>query len=158
MLEVGAGSGVFSVEVARRIPHGCLEIFDLQTEMLEKARQRIEAVPLSCQVAYTQGNASHLPFLDAVFDVASLVTVLGEVAEPRKCLQGLHRVLRPGGLLSITEHLPDTDFSTFSRIRSVVEAEGFSFTERFGWPWCYTANFRRPEYQSKSKIQGSLSR
>ncbi len=145
VLEVGAGSGVFSVEVARRIPRGLIEILDLQPEMLEKVQRKIEAASsLSHVVAYTQGDASNLPFSDVTFDVAFLVTVFGEVAEPRKCLQGLYRVIRPGGLLSITEHLPDTDFSTFSRIRSVVEGEGFVFTERFGRPWCYTANFRRP--------------
>ncbi len=144
VLEVGAGSGVFSVEVARRIPRGHVQILDLQPEMLEKVQRKIEAASLPPVVAYTQGDAGNLPFPNATFDVAFLVTVFGEVAEPRRCLQGLYRVIRPGGLLSITEHLPDTDFSTFPRIRSFVEGEGFVFTERFGWPWCYTANFRRP--------------
>ena len=32
VLEIGPGSGYFSVEVARRIPHGHLELFDLQKE------------------------------------------------------------------------------------------------------------------------------
>jgi ubiquinone/menaquinone biosynthesis C-methylase UbiE len=145
VLEVGCGSGVFSVEVARRVPQGHLELFDLQVEMLEKARRKIEAAHLEGVVGYTQGDARALPFPEASFDVAFLVAVLGEVPEPEPCLAGLHRILRPGGLLSITEHLPDPDFSRLPRLRSLVEGEGFAFSEQFGRPWSYTANFVRPE-------------
>jgi ubiquinone/menaquinone biosynthesis C-methylase UbiE len=142
VLEVGAGSGVFSVEVARRLPRGHLELFDLQAEMLAKARRKLEAAGLQAVVGYTEGDARKLPFSDHAFDVAFLVAVLGEVPEPRPCLKELHRVLRPAGLLSITEHLPDPDFSRLSRLRALVEREGFALVERFGPPWSYTANFR----------------
>jgi ubiquinone/menaquinone biosynthesis C-methylase UbiE len=145
VLEIGVGPGVFSVEIARRIPDGHLELFDLQVEMLEMAREKIEAAGLSGVVGYTQGDAQELGFPPATFDVAFLVAVLGEVPEPRRCLEATRRVLRSGGLLSITEHLPDPDFSRFSRLRSLVEQEGFVFVERFGRPWSYTANFSRPE-------------
>jgi ubiquinone/menaquinone biosynthesis C-methylase UbiE len=144
VLEVGCGSGMFSVEVARRVPQGHLELFDLQPEMLDRARRKIEAAGLERVVGYTQGDARKLALPTAQFDVAFLVAVFGEVPEPRKCLTALRRVLRPGGLLSITEHLPDPDFSRFSRLRALVETEGFEYFERFGPPWSYTANFRRP--------------
>jgi len=145
VLEVGCGPGLFSVEVARRLPDGHLELFDLQREMLDKTRSKIEAAGLAKIVGYTQGDARELALPAAGFDVAFLVAVLGEVPEPEKCLRALRRVLRPGGLLSITEHLPDPDFSRFSRLRALVEGEGFDFIERFGRPWSYTANFERPE-------------
>ena len=144
VLEVGCGSGVFSVEVARRLPRGHLELFDLQRQMLERARQKVEAAGLGRVVGYTRGDARQLKLAATGFDVAFLVAVLGEIPEPSKCLKALHRVIRPGGLLSITEHLPDPDFSRFSRLRVLVGQEGFEFCERFGPPWSYTANFRRP--------------
>ena len=142
VLEVGCGSGVYSVEVARRVPAGHLELFDLQPEMLERARRKIDAAGLADVVGYTQGDARELRFPPGSFDVAFLVAVLGEVPEPRECLRALRRVLRPGGLLSITEHLPDPDFSRLSTLRALVEGEGFDFEEHFGPPWSYTANFR----------------
>jgi ubiquinone/menaquinone biosynthesis C-methylase UbiE len=144
VLEVGCGSGVFSVEVARRLPRGHLELFDLQQEMLDKARQKIEAAGLAALVGCTQGDARKLELPTTGFDVAFLVAVLGEIAEPRECLRALHRVIRPGGLLSITEHLPDPDFSRFPRLRELVGRQGFEFSEPFGPPWSYTATFRRP--------------
>lgn len=141
VLEVGAGSGVFSVELAGRLPQGHLELFDLQGEMLAKAQRKIEAAGFQEVVGYTEGDARKLPFPADSFDVALLVAVLGEVPTPQMCLKELHRVLRPGGLLSVTEHLPDPDFSRFSRLRALVEDEDFEFVERFGRPWSYTANF-----------------
>lgn len=150
VLEVGAGSGVFSVEVARRVPDGHLELFDLQPEMLAKCRGKLEQAGLAGVVGYTQGDAEALPFPAASFDVAFLVAVLGEIPDPRRCLAGLRRILRPGGLLSITEHLPDPDFARFSSVRRLVEQEGFAFDERFGTPWAFTANFRVPEAAGES--------
>src|SRR5687767_580184 len=59
VLEVGAGSGFYSVAVARRISEGRLELLDLQPEMLKKARQKLEAQGLS-NVGYTTANAGSL--------------------------------------------------------------------------------------------------
>ena len=61
VLEVGAGSGFYSVEVARRISEGHLELLDLQPEMLKKAQRKLEAKGLS-NVGYTLADAGKLPF------------------------------------------------------------------------------------------------
>ncbi len=78
VLEVGPGSGYFSVEVARRVPRGHLELLDIQPEMLAKARRHLKAAGLR-NVGLTEGNATALPFPDSDFDIAFLVAVLGEV-------------------------------------------------------------------------------
>ena len=41
VLEVGPGPGLFSIDVARAIPEGRLELVDIQIEMLRKARGRL---------------------------------------------------------------------------------------------------------------------
>jgi len=141
---VGPGSGYFSVEIARRVPDGHLELFDLQPEMLAKARRHLEAAGLG-NVGYTQGDATALPFPDSDFDVAFLVAVLGEVPDEAACLQSLYRVLRPGGVVVFHEHLPDPDFSPLPKLREAVEARGFVFRGSWGRRWNYTASFQKPE-------------
>lgn len=143
VLEIGPGSGYFSVEVARRIPQGHLELFDLQAEMLEKARRKIEMAGLH-NVGFTRGDATNLPFDDGEFDVVFLVAVLGEVSDPAACLQGIYKALRPSGLLSITEQPGDPDFLSLSVVRSLAEQQGFEFVEGYGRKKNYTANFRKP--------------
>jgi ubiquinone/menaquinone biosynthesis C-methylase UbiE len=108
--------------------------------MLEKARRKLEAEGL-LNVGYTLADAGKLPLSADSFDVLYLVTVLGEIADRRAFLREARRVLKPGGTLSISEHLPDPDFTPFARVKSLVEEEGFEFLERHGVRWSYTANF-----------------
>ncbi len=145
VLEVGCGPGYFSVAVARRVPQGRLELFDVQREMLEKARRKLDRADVSC-AGYTQGDARALPFADGSFDVAFLVTVLGEVPDPAACLRGLYRLLRPGGWLSITEQPGDPDHQPLPVVRALAGQQGFTFVETYRRRGrYYTANFIRPE-------------
>ena len=43
VLEVGCGPGYFSVEVARRLPRGHLQLVDVQHEMLQRARTKLSS-------------------------------------------------------------------------------------------------------------------
>lgn len=143
ILEVGPGSGYFSVELARRAPRGRLELFDLQPQMLAKARRKLESGGFA-NVGYSSGDATNgLPFPDADFDLAVLVSVLGEIPDTHACLASLHRVLRPGAIAAFHEHLPDPDFIKIERLRPMVEREGFVFERRWGPWWNYTVTFRR---------------
>src|ERR1700744_3480115 len=89
VLELGPGPGFFSVEIARRLTDGRLHLFDIQPEMLEKARQKLERAGLT-DVGFTAGEASDgLPFPDNTFDVAFLAAVIGEVPDKEACLRSL---------------------------------------------------------------------
>ena len=143
VLEVGPGPGLFSAEIAGRLPAGRLELFDLQPEMLAKARRKLDRAGHG-NVGFHAGDASQgLPFPDASFDVAFLAAVLGEVADKRACARSLFRVLRPGGLLAVQEFFPDPDRLRVQEIRALAEPEGFRFLDAQGRPWKYTVRFRR---------------
>ena len=55
VLELGPGPGFFSVEIARRLTDGRLELFDIQPEMLEMARRQLERAGLS-DIGFTAGR------------------------------------------------------------------------------------------------------
>jgi ubiquinone/menaquinone biosynthesis C-methylase UbiE len=77
-------------------------------------------------------------------DVALLVTVLGEIPDKAAALREIHRCLRPGGVLSITEVLPDPHYQRLSRVRALVADAGFRETQLFsGWV-SYTVNLSKP--------------
>jgi uncharacterized protein len=141
VLEIGPGSGVYSLEVARRIPAGRLELFDIQPEMLARCRAKCAAAGLT-NVGFTTGDGASLPFPDASFDLVYMVTVFGEVHDQDACLRSIRRVLKPAGVLSISEHMPDPDFTPFDALRRQAGARGFRLEARFGSRWAYTANFR----------------
>lgn len=139
VLEVGAGSGYYTLAIGRHARP--LTVADLQPEMIGKARQRLEMARVSA--SYVAASATHLPFRDGAFDRIVLVTVFGEIADQPSFLREARRTLRAGGLLSISEHLPDPDFTSRRRLIARLSAEGFFLARTFGPPWAYTANFRR---------------
>ncbi len=125
VLELGPGSGFFSREVAGRLPGGRLELFDIQPEMLAKARRKLDDIGHT-NVGFHSGDAgAGLPFPDDVFDVAYLVSVIGEVPDKAACLRSLARVLKPGGLLVFMEGFPDPDRLSADELRELAEPAGF---------------------------------
>ena len=69
--------------------------------------------------------------------------ILGEIADRSAFLAEARRVLKPGGVLSVSEHLPDPDFTPCAKVRSLVVRAGFEFVGRDGAWWSYTANFMK---------------
>lgn len=143
VLEVGAGSGFYSVEVARRTAKGHLQLLDVQTEMLQKARAKLREEG-SLNIGFTVANGDRLPFKQNGFDVIFLVAVLGEIKNREAFLSEAHRALKPHGVLSISEHFPDPDFLRFAKVKLLLENEGFELVAHYGVNWSYTANFRKP--------------
>lgn len=140
VLEVGPGSGYFSVDVAKKIPHGMLHLIDVQPEMLVKtARRLLQAGVLNFDVHKTDGIA--LPLEDNSMDAIFLVTVFGEIESQQQFLQEAARVLRPKGILSITEHHPDPDFESQQWVTKKAVQAGFTLAQVFGWRFAYTLNF-----------------
>jgi ubiquinone/menaquinone biosynthesis C-methylase UbiE len=143
VLELGPGPGFFSLAVARHLPRGRLYLMDLQREMLNKARRRLQRSGLN-NASFVQADAAALPLANDVLDVAFLVAVLGEVSDPRACLASLAPCLRPGGILSITELAGDPDALTESQAEALARAAGLQPIERFPNRGGFTANFRKP--------------
>lgn len=75
------------------------------------------------------------------FDVAFLVTVLGEVRRKSGALRELHDALREGGILSVTEVLPDPHYLRLARVRRLAHDADFREQRLFAGPLSYTVNF-----------------
>jgi len=93
LLDVGGGTGNYAqVFQARGFR---VRVLDAQLAMLSRASAKLG--PGSAVV----GDAHALPFRDASFDRAMLVSALHLFAEPVRALQETRRVLRPGGVLAL---------------------------------------------------------
>ena len=136
VLEVGAGPGFFSVDLAAAVPDGLLVMADLQLEMLRIGTGRVPAA------GGAQVDAQALPFRDGSVDLVLLATMLGEVPDPALAVREARRVLRrPGGVLAVAETRRDSDFLALGQLRTLVEPAGFAFLGRRGWAWQYVARF-----------------
>jgi ubiquinone/menaquinone biosynthesis C-methylase UbiE len=142
VLEIGPGPGYFSPEVARRIPEGELILFDIQREMLAKSRAKLVRTG-HMNFHLVQGSADALPFAANTFDVVFLVTVLGEVRNPQVCMANIVEVLRPGGVLSLTEQTGDPDALTEAELQRMGETEGLCCMEVSKFRGGFTLNLTK---------------
>jgi ubiquinone/menaquinone biosynthesis C-methylase UbiE len=139
ILEVGPGTGYYAVPVAGWLaPSGHLDVFDIQQEFLDHTARRAAEEGLD-NVTATQGDAQSLPYDDATFDGAYLVTVLGEIPDQDAALRELRRVLKPGGRLVVGELFGDPHMVTEKSLRRRAEAVGLRFQRRVGPPFGYFA-------------------
>jgi ubiquinone/menaquinone biosynthesis C-methylase UbiE len=118
-----------------------LELLDLQPEMLEKAMRKLRGFS---NVGHAASDAGvRIPYAADYFDVVTMVAVLGEITDREACVRETFRVLQPGGILAIHEHLPDPDRIGFAELTRLVESVGYRLSRRLGPVWNFTALFER---------------
>jgi ubiquinone/menaquinone biosynthesis C-methylase UbiE len=138
MLEIGPGTGYYTLPVAQALQDGVLCITDIQQEMLDHTTRRAQQAGVT-NVEPARADAQALPYPDASFDGAYLVATLGEIPDPNQALRELARVLKPDGRLVVGELLGDPHVVTFGSLRKRAPAAGLEVQRRLGGPLGYFA-------------------
>lgn len=138
VLDLGCGSGTFTLEMARLVGDGgTVHAVDIQQPLVEAAQARLAEAGLADRVRFHCAGAYELPLADNSVDMAVLVATLGEIPEKARALQELQRVLKPRGKLAISEELPDPAYVPPFLVSRWVEDAGFRYGGRSGTPFCY---------------------
>ena len=91
VLEVGAGTGYYSLHVARWLePGGALDVLDIQQEMLDQVVRRVHEAAI-LNIIPVRGGAQELPYPDGCLDAAYSNFVLGEIPDRDAALRELRR-------------------------------------------------------------------
>jgi ubiquinone/menaquinone biosynthesis C-methylase UbiE len=144
VLEIGPGPGRLLIPAAERVlPGGEVVGIDIQPGMVERLRQRAEAAGLTNLTAIL-GDATQPVVPAERFDLVFLVTTLGEIPDRAAVLRQCFQALKPGGVLSISEMLPDPHYQSQAKVQRLAEAAGFRFDSLQGRAWLFTANFVKP--------------
>lgn len=144
VLDAGCGPGRLTIPTAERVgPAGEVVALDVQEAMLRQVRAAAVTRQLA-NIRTLQGSIECGVSDAEPFDRALLVTVLGEVPDRAGAMRSLYAALRPGGLLSVTEMLPDPHYQSRRTVRRVAEAAGFRLERTYGTWLSFTMNFRKP--------------
>ncbi len=146
VLEVGCGSGAFVDRVARAIgQNGRLYALDINPGMLRQTERKLarpENIDIR-NVELVRSNARDLPFADETFDLVYMVTVLHEIPDRMKAVKEVNRILKPGGIFSVTELLIDPHYPLRSTVIRVCSKADFITLETFGNFFNYTIRFKK---------------
>ncbi len=138
LLEVGPGTGYYSLPVAAALADGRLAIVDIQQEMLDHTTGSAARAGLG-NVEPTRADARDLPYPDDTFDGAYIIAALGEIPEPDAALSELARVLKPNGRLVVGELFGDPHMVTFGSLSKRAREAGLEVQRRLGGPLGYFA-------------------
>lgn len=132
VLDAGCGTGEYTVGLARagfRVTG-----IDYAAGMLTRARSKLATTPKGSVSLRMASLDRPLPFGDAAFDHAILVSVLQAVANPPLTLGELWRVLRPGGTLVVVHYPrpPLHDLPLLGEVRARLARSGTRGPFAFG--------------------------
>jgi ubiquinone/menaquinone biosynthesis C-methylase UbiE len=147
VLDAGCGPGRLTIPLAQAVgPQGEVAAVDMQAGMLERARTKAQAAGLTNitwhELAIGPGTLGR-----ERYDRAVLVTVLGEIPDRQAALAELYRILKPGGILSITEIIFDPHYQGRSSVVALATAAGFREKAFFGNTLAFTLHLEKPANQ-----------
>ncbi len=148
VLEVGCGSGAYTTFVARAVePKGKVYALDIQRKMLDQLRKKLTRAENQDikNTELVEASAYELPFEDSSLDLVCMVSVLYEIPDRHRALLEAHRVLKPSGILAVTEFFPDPDYPLKRTTINQATQAGFVEDKVLGNFWNYTARFIKPK-------------
>jgi SAM-dependent methyltransferase len=105
-LEAACGPAIVGRAIAARV--GSVHGVDLTPAMIEKAEAEAAAAGIA-NIELSLGDATALAFEEASFDGAATRFSLHHIPAPRRVLEEMARVVRPGGWVVVADHLTDAD-------------------------------------------------
>jgi ubiquinone/menaquinone biosynthesis C-methylase UbiE len=146
VLEIGPGSGAFTPYIARAVGEkGKVYCLDIQQAMLEKLEAKLARPEYKDihNVELFNDSAYSLPFEFGSIDLVILVLTLNEIPDKEKALKEIMRVLKPGGILAISELLIDPDYPRMSTTARMGLQGGFTIEAMEGNLLTYTVRFKK---------------
>lgn len=102
VLDAGCGVGHWGRILSAILPKEAkITGIDRELEWVHQSQER--AKRRNKRFEYTQGLVEDIPYPDDSFDMVTCQTVLIHVADPKKVIKEMLRVLKPGGLILVSE-------------------------------------------------------
>ena len=145
VLDAGCGPGRLTIPIARRVGNeGIVIAVDIQPGMLDRVKEKARNANIT-NIQFIEAGIGQSNLKRNYLDRAILVTVLGEIPNQEAALKEIHRALKPGGILSVTEIIFDPHFQSRRAVIKVAKTVGFKEYNYFGNRIAFTLNLKKSE-------------
>lgn len=126
LIDVGTGEGILAFRAIERIGRSLRVILtDLSATMLRHAEAIAAERETRSQCTFIECSAEKLDGIgDASADVVATRAVLAYVSDKRAALREFHRVLKPGGRISMAEPIFQDQAFEAVALKTLVDAQG----------------------------------
>ncbi|MFX1406305.1 MAG: class I SAM-dependent methyltransferase [Promethearchaeota archaeon] len=144
VVEIGPGKGNYTKAVANNIiPNGRVYTIDIQESIINRLKMKINEEKIN-NIIPKVDDVYNLSFSDESVDRVFAIACLPEIPEPVKALKEFKRILKPDGIVSLSELLPDPDYPLRRTEKKWAKEAGLVFYEGFGNFFVYQLNFKKP--------------
>ncbi len=119
IVDVGCGIGGNIASLNKRLEGVDLYGLNIDPRQLAVAKETVPACPGN-NVQFVAGDACRLPFADRSVDVLTAVECSFHFPSRRTFMREAKRVLRPGGMLSVSDLVTDDDIRLIGPIRRLL--------------------------------------
>lgn len=99
ILEVGCGTGRFSIEIAKH--GGTVTALDPSIPMLKKLEEKINDRYIGKEIDFVNARGYELPFRESTFDGCLCVNVVNHLPDYNIMFKEVYRILKPNGFFVI---------------------------------------------------------
>jgi ubiquinone/menaquinone biosynthesis C-methylase UbiE len=138
--DIGAGTGYFSFRIAEIVPAGKVYAVDIQREMLDIIRKRMQRRSAE-NVITVQGGIDDPKLPLAAIDAVLLVDAYHEYAYPYEMMRGIARSLRPEGKLFLIEYRGEDPRIPIKRLHKMTQQQAIREIQAAGLAWVETRDF-----------------
>ena len=125
ILELAPGPGYLSIELAKMGSYHIVGL-DISPTFVEIAQAKAKEARV--EIDFRQGNASHMPLADDLFDFLVCSAAFKNFSEPVQALDEMFRVLKPDGKALIIDLRPDASIEEIEmHIRKEMALTGMNF-------------------------------
>lgn len=129
--DIGAGTGYFSIPIARRVPEGRVLAVDIQQEMLDIIEERKRnGAPANIEPVLGTITDPNLP-ANAV-DLVLLVDAYHEFSHPYEMGSAMAEALKPGGRIILIEYRVEDPTVPIKPLHKMSEAQSIREMEAIG--------------------------
>ena len=143
VVEIGPGKGSYTKSLAKSVlPDGKVYAIDIQESIIKRLKKRIEKEKIE-NIIPKIDDAYNLSLEDESVDRVLMIACLPEIPDPIRVLKEIKRVLKPNGLVSLSEMLPDPDYPRRKTEKKWAKEAGFELDAQFGNWFIYQLNFKK---------------
>ncbi len=137
VVDIGAGTGYFTVRIAPRVPQGRVFAVDIQPEMLSILRDTVARRGLN-NVTPVRGTVTDPRLPSDSIDAALMVDAYHEFSHPREMMLSLKDALVPGGRVFLVEYRKEDPSVPIKPLHTMTEAQARKEMEAVGFEWVAT--------------------